>query len=415
MTNLNTENILKHCIYCNREKSENEFSLEHIWPDSLGGEFLPDLFKTRKVCTRCNNLCGQFVDGAFIKSMFVQNEIASSANSFANPKRPGFLPLSYIGIDKDFPVEQNELCERWIGAAGEHIYHVHEKDEAQWDSYAGGDIIKRKRKDGGRAYLSLTSAEPYWVVVAVSSFKRAFKNAKRCLTTPSDLTPTMPNYDKWLKVFPQPDQNDEKQKRELSYIHSQKNRIIHTGSVLDIGYEERFMCKLALSLGYQILGHDFGVSAYAQELRKALWCKDFQERRELKILGSGSFSTPNEISQGLGQALGICGAWTLTIQALNSLLFAAISSPFQQIRLIVISDDPSLWSDKIKNHYCIGQCYVVAPIIKKAVGPIPLPELITHKYTGQLNVELKKIEKFRVTLETLPPKNVNHGEDSPTE
>jgi hypothetical protein len=37
----------KLCIYCEQDKPSVEFSLEHIFPDSMGGNVCPELFKTR--------------------------------------------------------------------------------------------------------------------------------------------------------------------------------------------------------------------------------------------------------------------------------------------------------------------------------------------------------------------------------
>ena len=58
-------------FHATSEKSDSEFSLEHIWPDKLGGALCSSLFKTRDVCKRCNNVAGVFIDGAFIKSAFL--------------------------------------------------------------------------------------------------------------------------------------------------------------------------------------------------------------------------------------------------------------------------------------------------------------------------------------------------------
>jgi hypothetical protein len=65
------------CIYCGRDKPPTEFNLEHIWPDAVGGDLLPALFKTREVCERCNSLSGQFVDDALLKSWFGMAERAT--------------------------------------------------------------------------------------------------------------------------------------------------------------------------------------------------------------------------------------------------------------------------------------------------------------------------------------------------
>lgn len=69
----------KICIFCNTEKPENDFSLEHIFPQSLGGAQASDLFKTRHVCQRCNSIMGLFVDAPLVKNYFSQNDMAENA------------------------------------------------------------------------------------------------------------------------------------------------------------------------------------------------------------------------------------------------------------------------------------------------------------------------------------------------
>lgn len=86
----------RRCIYCFQCKLVGEFSLEHIWPDALGGSLCDDLFKTKEVCAKCNNICGLFVDGAFIKTWFVQTEIANQGSEFLDPSKPTAVPLQYL-------------------------------------------------------------------------------------------------------------------------------------------------------------------------------------------------------------------------------------------------------------------------------------------------------------------------------
>jgi hypothetical protein len=45
------------------------------------------------------------VDGAFLKSWFVQNETALSAERFLDPNAPGIVPLTYFGPQANFPVD----------------------------------------------------------------------------------------------------------------------------------------------------------------------------------------------------------------------------------------------------------------------------------------------------------------------
>jgi hypothetical protein len=89
----------KICIYCGQGKPEEEFTLEHIWPDALGGDLLPALFQTNDVCQRCNNLAGLFVDGAFLKSWLGQAERATSPYDYLDLdiNLNSVTPLNYMG------------------------------------------------------------------------------------------------------------------------------------------------------------------------------------------------------------------------------------------------------------------------------------------------------------------------------
>jgi HNH endonuclease/integrase-like protein len=97
---------MKTCIYCDQEKADDEFSDEHIWPDALGGDFLPpETWRTDDVCRRCNSLSGVFVDGSFIRSWIGNAERATGARDYLKPTLTaplGVLPLDYMGIrDRD--------------------------------------------------------------------------------------------------------------------------------------------------------------------------------------------------------------------------------------------------------------------------------------------------------------------------
>ena len=53
-----------NCIYCLQDR---DGSIEHIFPDSLGG-----LFKFKEVCKKCNEYLGQEVDSPLINNIFMQ-------------------------------------------------------------------------------------------------------------------------------------------------------------------------------------------------------------------------------------------------------------------------------------------------------------------------------------------------------
>jgi HNH endonuclease len=47
---------MKTCIYCEKEQPDDAFNDEHIWPEALGGDHLPNFWRSDDVCTKCNNM-----------------------------------------------------------------------------------------------------------------------------------------------------------------------------------------------------------------------------------------------------------------------------------------------------------------------------------------------------------------------
>ncbi|ODQ37843.1 hypothetical protein BHC25_07065 [Mannheimia haemolytica] len=139
---------MKICIYCREEKEDDEFSLEHVIPQFLGGNFISDKFKTRHVCKKCNNNLGLFVDAAFEKDWLVFNYLSSESDAFFNPDNLTSLPLKCMGIGNLKPpyIEENEVCEHWLGPLGEQIFWIRPDDERlYW--YSGGNprTVKKQK------------------------------------------------------------------------------------------------------------------------------------------------------------------------------------------------------------------------------------------------------------------------------
>ena len=55
------------CIICKKSKDETEFNEEHVFPDSIGGEY-----KIHNVCKECNSHLGKTVDNKFISSGLIR-------------------------------------------------------------------------------------------------------------------------------------------------------------------------------------------------------------------------------------------------------------------------------------------------------------------------------------------------------
>lgn len=394
------------CIYCAGRSQDATQTLEHIWPQALGGSFAPSIFKTHDVCTRCNSNCGLFVDGAFLKSWFISAERGRSAHDFLDKDRPGPAPFWYMGIDTEFPVREDDLCERWLGLAGEQVYHVHKKDDERWSPYAGGDVIKRK-VDPGRVYIFLTSPTEYWSLISLSSLVQQFPKAtRRCLTRVDGL-PTI------SVAMPSDQPGSDEERREAEWIANRPKGTHPHKLDLRIDFSDRFLAKLGLGLGHTILGPKVSASPYADELRKMLWSRSPEQRHDIAIRGSGFWKSP--AMADVANALRSPGAWSIALTSVGAEGFGMVlTTPAGRFMSLLISDDPSLWDAKSDQTLLNGAAFVFVPQRQRVVGPIPMMELIGHRFGMQPHPDLTQLESTRSDLDQLPPKNTMRPEVNET-
>jgi hypothetical protein len=387
--------VLEWCLYCDGRRETLEESLEHIWPEALGGESGPELFKTRDVCARCNNLSGQWIDGAFLKSFFLRSEISLPAYDYLDPDKPSPMPATYMGTDTEFPCAEGETCELWLGPAGAHIYHVHEKDDGRWTGFAGGDFLKRRRQDPGRAYLLLTTDQEYWAIATLLSFRAQFPvSPRRCLTA----MPRLPAALGILRHDEQPLSATER--REIDFILGRRSSNRHAQLDIKVDFSDRFLAKLALGFGHTILGPAVSRSPYADALRSRLWSPDETPEEIARIRGTGFWGGKDDAVAA--RLLGWKGAWTLTFQAMPAAFGLVVCTPGGRMMSMALSDDPSLWSPEISDAYGDGQTYIVVPGRALTVGPVPLSRMIAHEL-GHKHPELLALEALRTDRSRLPP------------
>ena len=395
---------MSRCLYCDKEKTDSEFSLEHIWPSALGGALLPPIFKTRSVCVKCNNSCGLFVDGGFVKSWFLQAEASINAHEFLDPGKPSPAPFVYFGEEPGMHISDDEVCDRWGGLAGDRVYHFHKRDDEKWFGIVGGDIIKRKKLDPGRAYIAFGSANEYWFTCAALSLRAQFEKAKRCVLNgkpASDIDARVASI-----FFPQRDPNDKQQLLDLKALDASLHGCSASTTVsIKLGFDTRFLCKIALGIGFNILGEPFKDRAYAGELRKGLWSKTPDERKGLRIqgsgfLGGGQMTIPDEVKQFMS----IRGTWSLCIWRHDAKLAVHIHSPRRNHMSIVIEENCDGYDQSIINEYKDGVFYFVSPYRSMVVGPLCLAQILAHKLGEVEATELTKIEQPITKLEELPPK-----------
>lgn len=331
---------MTQCIYCDRSPTvDNPLTLEHIWPQALGGDFLPDIFQSQSVCMKCNSICGQFVDGAFIKSWNVAAERSTGAQEFLDPdpQSRAVLPLSYIGAAQDLPHAQGELIDIWLGACGAHILHFRPDDRSDvWGTYVGGKPGRKSAKQD-RVYVTFTSAEPFWIGVVVRSVQAHFRHAKLIITNAGFSEGA-------LGRCRMPSPHDAQQVSDMRAVDSfvaaaSSDDKVRAQIVLSPHADGRWLSKIALGLGHSLLGESFRSHPYRKTLQAALWTKDIKERASLPVKGSGYFSQAADLS-----FLARPAAWVLVVRvADNELSFFAVT-PMGRSLHVLICDDPQLVS-----------------------------------------------------------------------
>jgi hypothetical protein len=396
---------MKTCIYCGKEKPDNEFTKEHIWPDALGGDHLPDLWRTDDVCANCNNMSGLFVDGSFIKSWLGSAERAFGAMEYLSPNRPAaaVIPLNYMGVLAKVPTRESEIAEYWSGPCGARIIHIRPKDsEEHWASYAGGDP-RSKPSGAGRVYIALASRQLFWIVVSLASFKAHFTKAERFVVNmevPAESRGSFSN----------PDLNNSGQAGDMEMVTAVTSAgpsdDIRVKAVIKLDVGDRFLAKLGLAIGHKLLGAPFLASDYAKNLQRAFREADVKKRRQIPLHGTGYL---DEIGlRGSERVLFWPGGWVLLLNIVDQQLVLTIVAPSSRTMVLVVCDNPTLVS-KLDKAYRDGSVWITIPALGQAVGPIPLPNYIAHQTNAWRLPELVALANQRTDPKALPPCDANEG------
>jgi hypothetical protein len=391
---------MKTCIYCGKDKPDDAFTTEHIWPDALGGNLLPDMWRTDDVCTDCNSTSGLFVDGSFIKSWMGNAERAFGAREYLSPTHSGsaVMPLDYLGVLPDALTRNGEIAEYWAGPCGAIIIHIRPSDaEEHWASYVGGDP-RSKRSRGGRAYIELTSQERFWIVVSLASFKAHFTGSERFVVH-------MEVPLEWRGSFSNPDHNDPVQADDMKVVNAvtsagQGGKNIRVRAVFKLDVGDRFLAKVGLAIGYKLLGAPFLATDYGQNLRRAFREANVAKRHKIPLRGTGYL---DEIGlRGSERVLNWPGGWVLLLNVVDHQLVLSIVSPSCKTMNLLVCDELALVSN-LDRAFLDGSIWITIPALGRAVGPIPLLRYIAHQTNGPRQLELVALAGQRTDSSALPP------------
>ncbi len=391
--------LLKECLYCGKWKSNQDFSDEHIWPDALGGNFLPRTWRTHDVCGSCNSASGVFVDGAFIKSWLGAAERASSVEEYLLSDNPinVIVPLNYMGVLPDIPTPTGETAELWLGPCGSTIIHLRPSDKEEvWGPYAGGDP-RLKKSRAGRAYLSFATAEEFWIIVCLNSFRAHFKLARRFVVN-ADLPK------EWRSLASTVDRTDPQQAADLKLIDPlttdrKRDEWVHASPVVAVDVGHRMLAKVALALGYNLLGSKFTETEHALNLRRFFREANHKKRADIPVRGSGMLH--GATLGGANDLLAWPGAWVLMVTFIQGTLGLTIITPTRKVMTIVVCDD-ALLLRQLDNAYKDGAVWITVPSLAEAVGPISLPDYLGHVTAETQVAALMDLARKRTLRSKLP-------------
>lgn len=373
------------CLYCALDKSESEATLEHAVPQFMGGAYAPEKFMLRNVCSTCNSRLGLFVDAAYAKSWVVANGLVQAAMRLYTGTHDLPLPLSCMGaISIDgLQVPDEYVAEHWIGPSGETVIWVRPHDERlYW--YSGGNPIDKKQKNS-IAYLFLTSTDSTRWEMGISSFKAAFKSKKlrRILCAELQGTPQ----GTVLAGFVAP---SEEEKKDIAAIRT----AIHSGQLLvqptfNVKFDQRFIAKISLAVGYSLFGDSYLETSIASELRKGCWAKDGEVP---EIRGSSTFDS--EVNNQFSEIMGYTGAVTLVVFPSGSMYTLTITID-RRLPFTVELAPSSLQSQWVNPEF--GYVLFLFPLLRQSLE-LGLLDMLLHASGDKKNSALSLIdEKHKIS------------------
>lgn len=258
------------CLYCGKTKKSKESSLEHAIPQFMGGDSAPQHFHLSNVCATCNNRLGLFVDASYGKSWFITNTFATAARSLCTQVADPGIPLTYIGPVNipNLEVPAEHIGEAWIGPSGETVIWIRKHDE-RMSSYAGGNPISA-RKEASVAYFFPVTDDESRFMLGWRSFQRAFakRSARKIMGVQLDSSEGNAGVDLAYLKFDEPSDTDIK---NVSAIRTAMEGEFAGKIQMNLKFSQRFMCKMALAVGYALFGKDFLLDSVALQARKGLW------------------------------------------------------------------------------------------------------------------------------------------------
>ncbi|MFC3674058.1 HNH endonuclease [Ferrovibrio xuzhouensis] len=369
------------CIYCEKEKPASEMTLEHVIPKFLGGACAPDRLKTNRVCQKCNNDLGLFVDASFAKSYLVEGWLNQQAFRCYDPKKPTGLPLIFLHkLRLELPgISEIEDCDLYSGPLAERIIWVRHKDERlYW--YTGGNPRTAKDRES-RAYFFLSKRSHQDFDVVWRTFHAAFKGQKVRKVLAAQIEGLNPiDFG-----FSPPDALDQ---QRIDFLTEPRNFVAEQpkGQVaLNLHHDFRFLAKLARGIGFCLVGDKALTGRYAEEVSQALRYRAGSEMPALRGVGS--------LHLAVGTAGEIIGHESAVVVILSQIPEGiGISLHIgPRVSSAVLCLEAGILTDGDRKSIGNGVALILFPFLGRAVE-LPLLDYLLHRLGQFRHPDLAQIE-----------------------
>lgn len=330
------------------------------------------------MCGTCNSLSGIYVDGAFIKGVLSAYDSSSTIlSSFAG--QTVSTELCFIGSWVDDCIPDTQIAEIWLNDVV-WVIHIREKEtNDHWRKYVSGHPIKRKKFPEKQSIVVFNKSEDSELFEnSLTTIKRMFKGVEI-------FAPTVTNAVDIDGISEICSRTTDKvvvaiSKEFLRKIDSQES--LHHQVISDTDFGSRFLCKVALGAGHNIIGEGFLLSKCANKLRAYFREDDPNQRAKIDVRGVGFISSQND---SLGEILHTPERWTFAIMSNNENLHLTAVSPAGRPMTIMITNDRK-FVDLAMNEYSEGVIWTTNPTIVEASGPTPLMSFLNNKAASLRNL-----------------------------
>ena len=375
------------CPYCGEDRARSDFTKEHVLPQALGGNLQPSNPFSISACGRCNSTCGRYVDGRFIRSWLIHNWRAESHRRTYDPKN-SVLSLVWFGKLADWSGIDGTVADFWLGPAGDLIYHFHEPyPDVDATVFAGRPPhVPLARTDPGAVYVALRSGTNDWLQTLMRSLTKTFGSEASL----HFLNAAPAGYQTPYPVVPR------ERHAHVEWISSRRtDEPLQARFAVDADWGVRFLAKFGLGLGVAVLEPGYDRSAYADELRKALWSREPASRQSIRVRGRGFLNSDPTMTKLLGWS----DCHSILLRADGSRLMAILTLYGQAQASIVVADDPLFWRARFDEE---GTIWVIAPGFGRYEGPMPLSEYFHAANDDTSASRLSKLRAILVSGQPLP-------------